>query len=121
MCRLSTCKNMVRNEGENESDSEEEHESEEESDIDELWKLYFYDFVLLIIGSCRFVLFTGCLWAKKEVWRHLKVKWLDIIYERHTIYISRVFDVKVNQTRYELLMFLLWVAFSVSRSQWSFE
>ena len=117
MCRLSTCKNMVRNEGENESDSEEEHESEEESDIDELWKLYFYDFVLLIIGSCRFVLFTGCLWAKKEVWRHLKVKWLDIIYERHTVYISRVFDVKVNQIRYELLKFLLWVVFTVSRSQ----
>ena len=63
-CRLSTCKNMVRNEEENESDSEEEHNSEEESG----------NFVLLIFGSCFFVLFTGCFWAKKKVRRYVQEK-----------------------------------------------
>ena len=53
---------MVGNEEENESDSEEEHSSEEESG----------NFVLLIFGSCFFVLFTGCFWAKKEVRRHVQ-------------------------------------------------
>ena len=55
---------MVGNEEENESDSEEEHSSEEESG----------NFVLLIFGSCFFVLFTGCFWAKKEVPRHVQKK-----------------------------------------------
>ena len=55
---------MVRNEEENESDSEEEHNSEEKSG----------NFVLLIFGSCFFVLFTGCFWAKKEVRRHVQKK-----------------------------------------------
>ena len=102
---------MVGNEEENESDSEEEHSSEEESG----------NFVLLIFGSCFFVLFTGCFWAKKEVRRHVQKKWLHIIYEQCTISISRVFDVKVNQIRYERLTFLLPVVFNASRTQWTFE
>ena len=64
---------MVRNE-KNESDSEADHNSEEESDTDELLKLSFCNYVLLIFGSCCFVFFTGCLWAKKQACSHLKDK-----------------------------------------------
>ena len=47
MCPLSMSGNMVWNEEENENDSQEEHDSEEESDNDELWWLYFCDYIFL--------------------------------------------------------------------------
>ena len=47
MYPLSMCGNMIWNEEENENDSVEEHDSGEESDNDELWWLYFCDYVFL--------------------------------------------------------------------------
>ena len=70
---------MVKNEEGDASDSEEEHDGEKESDTDELWRLYFCDYVMFLFGSCRFVYLTACLWAKNQVCSHFKGKWFPIL------------------------------------------